>query len=117
MRTRSAFRARLARTAMLFSVVPSTAAISPSWPTRLRLRSRSPIYVLARTMRSGRVEPPCTPAGAHVPTRHLSDCLGIGVRAVQSLRTLPREPAVIRAVEKQARLRAVAENVAPASSG
>jgi hypothetical protein len=56
-------------------------------------------------------------AGAHVPTRHLSDCLGIGVRAVQSLRTLPREPAVIRAVEKQARLRAVAENVAPASSG
>ena len=43
-------------------------------------------------------------AGPDVPSRRLSDCLGIGVRAVQSLRTQRREPSVIRAVEQQVSL-------------
>lgn len=45
-------------------------------------------------------------AGPEVPSRLLGDCLGFGVRAVQAVRTLPGEPALIRAVEKQAILQA-----------
>lgn len=46
---------------------------------------------------------------ADVPSSRLSDCLGIGVRAVQSLRALSSEPAVTLAVQKQARLLSVAK--------
>ena len=46
-------------------------------------------------------------AGPGVPSHVLSDCLGIGVRAVQSLRSAARELPIIRAVEQQARLHAV----------
>jgi hypothetical protein len=52
-------------------------------------------------------------AGPGVPSRRLGECLGIGVRAVQSLRTQRREPAVIRAVEKQALLRGVMRPAPP----
>lgn len=44
-------------------------------------------------------------AGQAVPSQRLSECLGIGVRAIQALRNDAREVSVIRAVEKQARLR------------
>ena len=44
-------------------------------------------------------------AGPCVLNRRLSDCLGIGVRAVQSLRAQRSEPSVVRAVEQQAFLR------------
>jgi len=47
-------------------------------------------------------------AGLDVPARLLGDCLGIGPRAVQSLRTHASEPAVVRAVEMQARWRSLA---------
>ena len=50
-------------------------------------------------------------AGPNVPSRPLSECLGIGVRAVQSLRTQRSEPAVIRAVEQQALLRSATKTV------
>jgi len=44
-------------------------------------------------------------AGPDVPSELLSDSLGVGVRAVQSLRLQPREPHAIRAGAQQARLR------------
>jgi hypothetical protein len=44
-------------------------------------------------------------AGPEVRSELLSECLGVGVRAVQSLRTLPSEPLVVLAVERQAHLR------------
>lgn len=44
-------------------------------------------------------------AGPAVSSKRLSDCLEIGVRAIQSLRTSARELPVIRAIEKQAQLR------------
>ena len=46
-------------------------------------------------------------AGPDVSSRRLSDCLGIGVRAVQSLRNQPREPSLVNAVEQQALVRSV----------
>jgi len=56
-------------------------------------------------------------AGPEVPGRLLSDCLGVGVRAIQSLRTLACEPALIRAVEKQAVLRTAVKRLPDAGSG
>ena len=53
-------------------------------------------------------------AGPNVSSRWLSECLGIGVRAVQSLRTQPSEPATIRAVERQALLRSAMKPVSMA---
>ena len=44
-------------------------------------------------------------AGPGVPSRLLSDCLGVGTRTVQSLRTQVGEPTLIGAVQKQALLR------------
>lgn len=46
-------------------------------------------------------------AGPGVSTRLLSECLGIGARAVQLIRAQAREPSIIRAVEQQARLRSI----------
>jgi hypothetical protein len=46
-------------------------------------------------------------AGPDVSSRRLSDCLEIGVRAVQTFRRDRCEPAIIRAVERQALLRSV----------
>lgn len=56
-------------------------------------------------------------AGPEVPSRRLSDSLGIGVRAVQSLRAQRSEPSVIRAVEQQALLRSVMRTLSDASAG
>jgi hypothetical protein len=44
-------------------------------------------------------------AGPDVSSRRLGECLGIGVRAVQFLRTQRSEPSMTRAVEQQALLR------------
>lgn len=44
-------------------------------------------------------------AGLEVSSRRLGECLGLGIRAVQSLRKLPGEPPLIRAVQQQAALR------------
>jgi hypothetical protein len=56
-------------------------------------------------------------AGADVPSRLLCDCLGIGARAVQHLRTQRREPSVIDAVQQQARLRRATKTLADGSTG
>ena len=56
-------------------------------------------------------------AGPDVPSRRLSDYLGIGVRAVQHLRTQRREPSVVRAVEQQARLRRATKTLSDGSAG
>jgi hypothetical protein len=50
-------------------------------------------------------------AGPDVSSRRLSDCLGVGQRAIQSLRAQAREPVLIRAVERQAHLRCAARLV------
>jgi len=50
-------------------------------------------------------------AGPDVSSRRLSDCLGIGQRAIQSLRKQQREPVLIQAVERQAHLRSAARPV------
>lgn len=50
-------------------------------------------------------------AGPDVSSRRLSDCLGIGLRAIQSLRKQQREPALMSAVQRQAHLRSVARLV------
>lgn len=47
--------------------------------------------------------------GPDVSASRLSDCLEIGVRAVQSLRSRPSEPLVTLAVQKQARLMAASK--------
>lgn len=41
-------------------------------------------------------------AGPDVPSRKLSDCLGLGLRSIRGLRELPPEPLVVRAVWLQA---------------
>jgi hypothetical protein len=56
-------------------------------------------------------------AGPNVSSRRLSECLGIGVRAVQSLRTQRSEPAMIRAVERQALLRSAMRPASEAHAG
>jgi len=55
--------------------------------------------------------------GPDVSSRRLSECLGIGARAVQALRSQRCEPAVIRAVERQALLRSVMKSVPEAHPG
>jgi hypothetical protein len=61
------------------------------------LRGRSPDALRARRAA-------VHAAGPDVPSRHLGECLCIGVRAVQLLRKQPREAALISAVERQAAL-------------
>ena len=56
-------------------------------------------------------------AGPSVSSRRLGECLGTSVRVVQSLRSQPPEPTVIRAVERQARLRSATMPVSERGGG
>jgi hypothetical protein len=56
-------------------------------------------------------------AGPDVSSRRLSECLGIGVRAVQALRAQPGEPTVIRAVARQALVRHAMKTPSDVSGG
>jgi hypothetical protein len=54
-------------------------------------------------------------AGPDVPTRRLGESLGLGMRAVQSLRKQEREPLLIGAVARQAHLRTATAQILDAS--